>query len=188
MSIRTGLFATAAIACLSLCRAPPALAASPQLRLPSFEHLQHLATDSVNITIGQVPLGIASWALGQSEDSNDREAQEVLRGLKSIYIRSFKFAADHQYSTSDIDAIRSQLSAPGWNALAQIHQHGEEAQNVDIYVSTDHEVVNGLVVVATGPRELTIVHIVGSVDPAKLASLGGHLGLPARLGLPALPM
>jgi hypothetical protein len=188
MSIRAGLIATAAVACLSLCSAPLSLAASPQLRLPSLEHLQRLATDSVNITIGHVPLGIASWALGQSEDSNDRELQEVLHGLKSIYIRSFKFAADHQYSMADVDAIRNQLSAPGWNALAQIHEHGEQAENVDIYVSTEHEVVNGLVVVATGPRELTIVNIVGSVDPAKLATLGGHLGLPARLGLPALPL
>jgi hypothetical protein len=183
MSVRASLITTAAVACLSLWSASLALAASPELRLPSFEHLQRLATDSVNITLGRVPLGIASWALGHSEDSQDHEIQEVLNGLKSIYIRSFKFAADHQYSTADIEAIRSQLSAPGWNALAQIHQHGEQAQeNVDIYVSTDHEVVNGLVVIASGPRELTIVNLVGSVDPAKLGKLSG------RLGLPALPM
>jgi hypothetical protein len=180
MSIRTGLIATAAVACLSPWSAPLTLAASSELRLPSFEHLQRLATDSVNITIGQGPLGIASWALGHSDDSKDHEIREVLHGLKSIYIRSFKFAADHQYSTSDIEAVRSQLSAPGWNALAQIHQHGEQAkQNVDIYVSMDHEAVNGIVVIASGPRELTIVNVVGSVDPARLATLSGRFGLPA---------
>jgi|SRR5882724_3159895 len=177
MSLRTGLIATTA-ACLSLGSASLALAASPELRLPSFEHLQRLATDSVNITIGQGPLGIASWVLGQSQDAQDHDIQEVLHGVKSIYIRSFKFAAEHQYSMSDIDAIRSQLSAPGWNALAQIHQHGEQAQNVDIYVSTDHQVVNGLAVITSGPCELTIVNIVGSVDPAKLARLSSRLGLP----------
>jgi hypothetical protein len=46
---------TATVASLFLWNAPLALAASPQLRLPSFEHLQRLATDSVNITIGQGP-------------------------------------------------------------------------------------------------------------------------------------
>jgi hypothetical protein len=188
MSVRAGLITTATVTCLSLWSGSLALAANPRLSLPSFEQLQRLATDSVNITIGPVGLGIASWALGQSEDSKDREAREVLQGLKSIYIRSFTFATDHQYSTADVDAIRSQLSAPGWNALAQIHQHGEQAENVDIYVSTEHERVNGLVLVASAPRELTIVSIVGSVDPAKLAMLGGHLGLPVQLGLPALPM
>jgi|KBSSwiStaDraftv2_1062776.scaffolds.fasta_scaffold00080_27 hypothetical protein len=188
MPVRARLFATATIACLSLWSLPLAVAAGPELRLPSFEHLQRLATDSVNLTIGQGPLGIVSWALSQSEDPEDREVQKVVQGLKSIHIRSFKFAADHQYSASDIDALRSQLSAPGWNALAQIHEHGEQAENVDIYVSNDHQLVNGLVVVASGPRELTIVNIVGSVDPAKVALLGGHLGLPARLGLPAAPM
>jgi hypothetical protein len=188
MSVRAGLIATATVTCLSLWSGSLALAANPRLSLPSFEHLQRVATDSVNITIGPVALGIASWALGHSEDSEDREAQEVLHGLKSIYIRSFKFAADHQYSTADVDAIRSQLSAPGWNALAQIHQHSEQAENVDIYVSTEHERVNGLVLVASAPRELTIVSIVGSIDPTKLATLGNRVGLPVQLGLPALPM
>jgi len=100
-----------------------------------------------------------------------------MHGVKSIYIRSFKFAADHQYSTSDV--IRSQLCAPGWSGLARIRQHGEDANNVDVYLSTDHEVVNGLAIIASGPRDLTIVNIVGSVDPAKLAKLGNRLGLPA---------
>src|ERR1700730_6856223 len=152
MSLRAGLIATAAVACLCLWRAPPALASSPELRLPSLEHLQRLATDSVNITIGQGPLGIASWVLSHSEDSDDREIEEVLHGLKSIYVRSFKFAADHQYGASDIEAIRSQLSAPGWNALAQIHNRGDEG-NIDVYVSIDHDVVNGLVVIARATRE-----------------------------------
>jgi hypothetical protein len=178
MSLRASLFATTT-ACLSLWSASLALAAGPELRLPAFEQLQHLATNSVNITIGQGPLGLFSWALGQSDDAKDHEIQEVLHGVKSIYIRSFKFAADHQYSTSDIDAIRNQLSAPGWSALARIRQHGEDANNVDIYLSTDHEVVNGLAIIASGPRELTIVNIVGSVDPAKLARLSNRLGLPA---------
>lgn len=182
MPLRAGLIATAAIASLSILSAPRALAADPQLRLPSFEHLQQLATDSVNVTIGQWPLGMAAWALEHSEDANDRELQQVLRGLKSICIRSFQFAADHQYDPSDIEALRRQLSAQGWNALAQIHQHGEQAENVDIYVSMDHEIVNGLAIVASAPRKLTIVNIVGSVDPAKLAKLSD------RLGLPALPM
>ena len=180
MSVRAGLIVTAAIACLSLWSAPPARAVSPELRLPSLEHLQRLATDSVNVTIGQGTLGIASWALSHSEDSQDHEIEEVLHGLKSIYVRSFKFAADHPYALSDVDAIRSQLSAPEWNALAQIHNGGVD-ENVDVYVATDHGVVNGLVVIARAPRELTVVSIVGSVDPAKLARLSGRFGLPALL-------
>jgi hypothetical protein len=180
MSVRAGLIATAAVACLSPWSAPRAFAADPQLRLPSLEHLQRLATDSVNVTLGRGPLGIASWALSHSEDAKDRDIEEVLHGLKAIYVRSFKFAADHQYAPADIAAIRSQLSAPGWNALAQIHQRDE--QSIDVYVSTEHELVNGLALIMSGPRDLTIVNIVGSIDPAKLARLSG------RLGLPALPM
>jgi hypothetical protein len=40
MPVRARLFATATIACLSLWSLPLAVAAGPELRLPSFEHLQ----------------------------------------------------------------------------------------------------------------------------------------------------
>jgi hypothetical protein len=178
MSVRAGLIAITAVACLTLGSAPRAQAANPELKLPSFEHLQHLAVDSVNVTIGGWPLSLAARVLENSEDAQDREFQAILQGLKSIHIHSFKFASDGQFNSADIEAIRSQLSAPGWNALAKIRQHGPTAQNVDIFVSTEHDVVNGLAIIASGPRDLTIVNIVGSVDPAKLAKFSDRLGIP----------
>ena len=36
----------------------------------------------------------------------------------------------------------------------------------------------GIVVIAAEPRELTIVHISGNLDPEKLAELGGDFGIP----------
>lgn len=182
MSLRAGLTAATAILCLSAVITSPARAADPQLRLPAFEHLQELAVDSVNITFGPWPLSIASWALGHSGDPADRELPEVLREVKSVSIRSFKFAAEHQYDPADIDSVRSQLSSPEWKSLVRVHQKGDKAEDVDIYVSTDHDLVTGLAIIASGPREFTIVNIVGSVDPAKLAKVSD------RLGLPALPM
>ena len=187
MSTRAGLIVapalgSLALVCMSVWHAPQALAADPQLRLPLFDSLQRVATESVNVTISRWPLGIVSWALDHSEDPGDRDLHDVVRGLKSIQIRSVKFDSDRQYDLSIIDDLRNQLSAPGWSPLLQVHQHGDRADNVDIYVSTSHNIVNGLAIVASGPRELTIVNIVGSVDPAKLAKVS------SRLGLPDLPM
>ena len=116
MSIRTGLIVTAAFACLSAGCASRAQAADPELRLPSFESLQRNATESVNVTIGPGPLSMASWVLQGSDNAEDRDLREVLQGLKSINVRSFKFEAD--YDRSIVESVRSQLSAPGWSRLA----------------------------------------------------------------------
>ena len=179
MPFRAVLIATAAVACLTTCCAPRALAADPELRLPSFEHLRQRATESVNVTIDGWPLALARRALDESSDPADRELKRALHGLKAIYIRSFEFPENNQYAEADVAEVRSQLSAPGWNALAQVRQHGHDSENVDIYVSMDHELVTGIAILASSPRQFTIVNIVGSVDPATLGKLGGRLGLPA---------
>ena len=179
MSFRASLIAVTALACLTLANAPGVEAADPQLKLPSFEHLQRVAVETVNVTIGRGPLSLAAHVLENSADPQDREFEEVLNRLQSVQVHSFKFASDGQFDAAEVDAIRNQLSAPGWNALAKIHQHGPAAENVDIYVSMDHELVNGLAILVAGPRELTVVNIVGSVDPATLAKFSTRLGLPS---------
>lgn len=170
---------TLAILGLAVCLPSATLAANPQLKLPAFDHLQQVAKESVNVTIGPLPLSIAKWALKHDDDADDAAARELLKGIRTIYVRSYEFAEDNQYSEADIDAVRKQLSEPGWNAVAQVRQRGRETENVDVYVSMDHEQVNGLVVVASSPRKFTIVNVVGLIDPKNFAKIQDRFGLPA---------
>lgn len=146
-----------------------------QLRLPSFRHLQDKAIDSVDITIGRWPLGIAA-ALVDDDSQDGVAAREILRGLKAIYVRSYKFKNDNSYSTRDIDEVRRQLAAPQWLPVAQMHSSQKDS-DVDIFVSMDGDVPSGLAIVATQPREFTIVNIVGKVDPKNLSRIEKHFGL-----------
>jgi hypothetical protein len=50
-------------------------------------------------------------------------------------------------------------------------------KNTDIYVRAQGDKVNGLVILAAEPRELTIVNIVGPIDLDKLADLEGNFGI-----------
>jgi hypothetical protein len=167
---------TRVIACVAACLPAMALADGPQLKLPAFEHLQRVATSSVNLSIGPWPLGIAARMLNDN-DPRDAEFQQLLRGLRAIYIRSYEFASDNMYSTADVDAVREQLSSPGWNPLAQIRSHRDD-ERVDVYVCTTNDRVSGLAVVASGRRKFTIVNVVGSIDPQNLATLEDRFGLP----------
>jgi hypothetical protein len=175
MSLRACVVSVA-IACLPVA----AFAGNPQLRLPSFDHLQHSAIDSVNITIGHGLLSFATLAL-QPDEPRDAEALAVLRGIESITVRSYQFAVDGMYSKADIDSVRAQLTAPGWSPLAQVRQR-DKGEDVDVYVSLDHDKMNGLAIIASSARKFVIVNIIGSIDPSKLAAVQ------ERLGLPRLPM
>lgn len=171
MSLRACVISLA-IACLPVA----AFAGNPELRLPAFDHLQRSAVESVNITIGHKLLALATFALKHNEP-HDEEALEVLRGIESITVRSYEFDADGMYSKADIDSVRAQLTAPGWSPLAQVKQR-DQGENVDVYVSLDHDKVNGVAIVASSARKFTIVNVVGTIDPGKLAALQERLGVP----------
>ncbi len=161
-----------AAACLSL----PVLAAAegPQLKLPSFPDLKERATESVDVSLGRLPLHLAGWLVNDS-DPDSAEVRKTLQGLKSVQVRSFQFNADYAYPQAEIDQLRAQLSAPGWSPLVQVRKRGDQQgrnrENVDIYVALDDKKVKGLVIIACEPRELTVVHIVGTLDLAQIAGL-----------------
>ncbi len=121
-------------------------------------------------------LGLAARFL-DSGDPQEAATKEVLKGLQAIYVRSYTFDKDSAYQQSDIDGIRSQLAAPGWNRLVQTRSRKTHA-DVDIYLMVDHNQAIGLALIASEPRQFTIVNIVGAIDLDKLHKLEGQFGVP----------
>jgi hypothetical protein len=162
------------VACLA-----PAVAfaqANPRLTLPEFVALQKKAAESVTITLDPALLSMATRFLG-GDDPKDVATKEILKGLQGIYIRSYTFNEDFAYRQSDIDAVRTQLTAPGWNRLMQTHSQKTRA-DVDIYIMQVKNQAVGLALIASEPRQFTIVNIVGSIDLDKLHKLQGQFGVP----------
>ena len=151
-------------------------AANPQLVLPEFSALSQKATESTTITLDSSLLALASRFLDGS-DPQDAAAKEVLKGISGIYVRSFKFDRDAAYSQADVDAVRQQLTAPGWTRLVQTRSKKTRA-DVDIYVMIVDKQATGLALIASEPRAFTIVNIVGSIDLDKLHKLEGQFGIP----------
>ena len=156
--------------------AQSAWAADPRLALPDFSGLENKASETVTITLDSAMLGLAARFLS-SDDPNDAAVRELVQGLTGIYVKSFQFESDFVYPKSDVDKLRRQLSAPGWQRLVEVRSR-KSSSDVDVYVSVDRNKVNGLAIIASEPRELTIVNIVGSVDLQKLHQLEGHFGVP----------
>jgi hypothetical protein len=156
--------------------AAAAAAADVQLKIPNFDSLAAKASNSVSITLDSALLGIAAGFLDSSKPE-DAAAKELIAGLKGVYVRSFTFDKDFPYPSAEVDMIKKQLTAPAWQRLVGVRSHKEQA-NVDIYMSIDRGNANGLVIIASEPREFTVVNIVGSIDLQKLHRLEGKFGIP----------
>jgi len=167
----------------------PALAwaaPNPRLVLPEFSALAQKATESVTITLDPALLAMAGRFL-DGNNPQDAAAKEVIKGLQGIYVRSYTFDQDSAYRQSDIDAVRNQLSAPGWNRLVETRSRKTHA-NVDIYIMVENNQAIGLALIASEPRQFTIVNIIGAIDLDKLHKLEGQFGVPnLDIDLPKSP-
>jgi hypothetical protein len=165
-----------ALLVLTCAAAQTAFAADPMLKLPNFDALTEKAEKAVTITLDPALLGLAGRFLDPG-DPDDAAAKKVIEGIAGIYVRRFTFADDFAYPVADVDAVRKQLGAPGWQRLVEVRSIKEQTK-VDIYMMVEREQAKGLAIIASEPREFTIVNIVGSIDLDKLHKLEGQFGIP----------
>lgn len=162
----------------------PALAAAAEpgrLRLPDLTALSKKATQSVDISLGPSLLQLAGGVIGEDGDANGAAVNDLIKGLKGIYVRSYTFDRPGEYSVADVKALQAQLLAPGWIPVVSTHDI-KRGEHVDIYLLRDGDHTDGVAIIAAEPRELTIVNIVGPIDLARLARLQGQFGVP-RVGI-----
>ena len=162
----------------------PALAAAAdpgRLQLPDFTALSKRASQSVDISLDPSLLQLAGAAVSYDNDNNGAAVNDLIKGIRGIYVRSYTFDRPGEYSKADVKAVQAQLLAPGWVPVVSTHDLKQES-NVDIYMLRNGDHTDGVAIIAAQPRQLTIVNIVGSINLAKLAQLQGQFGVP-RVGI-----
>lgn len=148
---------------------------TPEFRVPDFSHLRARAAETVDVNVGGLLLGLARWAT-REERKHDPNLQ-ILDDIESVKVRSYKFDNDGEYTRADVDAVRSQLQGPAWSPMVQVHKR-EAQEDVDVFICIEDDKSCGLAVIATQPREFTVVSIVGNIDIDRLAQLEGEFGIP----------
>jgi len=160
----------------------PVFAAKAQdsrLQMGSLDHLAARASQTVDVNIDERLMRVASRVLDE-KDEDEKEVKKLVAGLKGIYVKSFEFETDGQYTPGDLEMIRTQLRGPGWTRLVNVTSKKEGM--LEVYLLFNGDMVGGLAVLHTDDKELTVVNIVGPVDLDKLAKLEGQLGVP-ELGI-----
>ena len=156
-----------------------AKAQGSRLQLSSLDHLAGKASQSVDVNIDERLMRIAAKAFSD-EDADERAVKKLVVGIKGIYVKSFEFETDGQYTNADVETIRAQLRGPGWTRL--INVQSKKSGNHEVYLLMNGEQIGGLAVLSAEDRQLVVVNIVGPVDLEKLAKLEGQFGIP-ELGI-----
>ncbi|MFN2513960.1 MAG: DUF4252 domain-containing protein [Pyrinomonadaceae bacterium] len=181
------LFKTIKLASLALLLGLSVSATVPaqnaKIELGQLDHLGSKASETVDVNIDERLMQITGKFLS-GKDPDEVKIKQLVNGLKGIYVKSFEFERDGDYSQADIESIRSQLRNPAWSKILNVSSKKEGS--IEVYLLTNASQVGGLVVLATDLKELTIVNIIGPVDLEKLSQLEGQFGVP-ELGIETKP-
>ncbi len=147
------------------------------LKIPdSFSKLAEKAEEVVDVTLDPAMLGLASKFLSD-KDADEKAAKKVVSGLKGIYVKSYTFAKEGEYSDADVELLRAQLRGPGWSCIVNVRSK-KDRENAQVCFFSQNGTVAGLAIVASEPKELTIVNIAGFIDKEHLGLLEGQFGIP----------
>lgn len=150
--------------------------AAQEIKMPvSLDRLSSKALEVVDVNLDSTLLQLAGKFLPDKGD--DAKVKKLISGLKSIHVKSFEFDKTGEYDIADVEAVRSQLRAPGWSRIVGVKSQ-RKGENAEVYLKTEAGQISGLAVIAADPKELTIVSIVGTITPEQLQDLGGHFGIP----------
>ncbi|MCU1334760.1 MAG: hypothetical protein JWO19_341 [Bryobacterales bacterium] len=125
----------------------------------NFDALAAKAKEKAEITL-EAPM------LEQAIKSAPDKLKDKLGNVSRVIVRHYEFEQPGQYSDSDLEAVRKQVSArTGWSRILSTK---EEHESVEVFMLTQDGKAAGFLLIAAEPKELTVVHLVGSIDLASL--------------------
>jgi hypothetical protein len=178
--LQQNVFGPIAVSVILMCAALPSSAQNGKLQLQNLEKLSAKAAEVNDVTLDGALLQLASKFLDVADDSDAREIKSIIKDLQGIYVKNFEFDEPNQYSQADVEAIRTQLAAPGWQRIVTSRSK-RNSENDEIYLMKAGDKITGVAILVAEARELTVVNLVGPIDFDKLGELGGHFGIPAEI-------
>lgn len=148
-----------------------------RLRFENLNKLEAKALDVVEVNIDGKLLELAKRVLVKNNDEDARKVAQAISGLKGIYVRVFTFEKENEYDVSDVDEIRAQLNAPGWEKLANVRSK-KNNQKVDVYTMFTGDVMSGVAVVVSDTKSIAVINVIGPIDIELLSELGGKMNIP----------
>ena len=153
-----------------------AMAQGAKLQLDQLDMLANKASETVDVKLDE-HLMQTTAKFFSGKDTDDAEIRDLIKNVKGIYVKSFSFEKENEYSATEVESVLSQLRGSSWNKIIGIKSK-KDGDNVEVYLMTVGDEIAGLAVVSAEPKEFTVVNIVGPINLEKLSQLEGSFGVP----------
>lgn len=142
------------------------------------EALSQHASFHTDFTFDKTMLDIANNMV------DDEETRRVIAKLRGISVHSYRYPAPGLYDPAILDSVRAQYHEHGWKHLvtAQSHAATDTPGRTDLWIRFEHANVEGMVLLLSGPTNLNLIAINGTLSPLDLLHLRGHFGIPKFQG------
>ncbi|MGO8757636.1 MAG: DUF4252 domain-containing protein [Terracidiphilus sp.] len=175
--IATIVLAAAALAAPMLAQTQPSLLLLP----PQLEKdLAARASDVTEVTLGKNMLDFAAKFMN-GNDKDEAAAKQLILGLDGIYVRSYEFDKDGEYSMDEVEKIRQSFQTPEWSPIVHTSER-KGAETTDVLMKQVNGETRGMFILTAEPKELTIVLILGPIRMDQLQELSGLNGLGSVVG------
>lgn len=171
-SLKTILFALFLLTAVSASAQDPA-----RLQFEKLNGLEIRARDVIEVNVDGKLLDLAKRVLVKTKDADSQKVGQAISGLKGIYVRVYNFENENEYNVADVEAVRSQLSAPGWEKLANVRSK-KNNQKIDVYTMFTGDTMSGVAVVISESKSVALVNVIGPIDIDLLVELSGKMNIP----------
>ncbi|MFS8086265.1 MAG: DUF4252 domain-containing protein [Acidobacteriota bacterium] len=151
-------------------------AQTAKLQLDQLDPLANKANETVDVRLDERLMQM-TVKFFSGKDPDDAEIRDVLKGVKGIYVKSFTFEKEGEYSPAEVESVVSQLRSGAWSRILTVKSK-KDNENIEVYLNIVGDQITGLAVLSVEPREFTVVNIVGPIDIEKLSKLEGQFGVP----------
>ena len=170
---------------LLIASAAAAMGQSAKLQLDQLDVLANRASETVDVKLDE-HLMQTTAKFFSGKDTDDAEIRDLIKNVKGIYVKSFSFEKENEYSSAEIESVMSQLRGGGWSKIIRVTSK-KDGDNVEVYLLSIGDQIGGLAVVSAEPKEFTVVNVVGPIDLEKLSKIEGSFGVPFLNLPPAKP-
>src|SRR6266550_1142062 len=161
------------------------MAQGAKLQLDQLDSLANKATETIDVKLDE-HLMQTTAKFFSGKDTDDAEIRDLIKNVKGIYVKSFSFDKENEYSPIEVDSVLSQLRGGGWSKIVGVKSK-KDGENVEVYLLNIGDEIGGLAVISMEPKEFTVVNIVGPINLEKLSQLEGSFGVPYLNLPPAKP-
>jgi hypothetical protein len=107
--------------------------------------------------------------LAQALQMAPANVKSAVANVSRVMVRHYEFEKTGQYADTDLDGVRKQVSnGGGWSRVLNVK---EEHESTEVYMLSQDGKPAGFLLISAQPKELTVVHVAGSIDLASLRAV-----------------